>query len=230
MTVHSLLLLLSLLGADRLAPPTIAPDAATIALDDIGLYAVGYAYRNQPEKTFPIGWSGAFDEHTGVTCQDMGEQNGKRALLLHCPWRGGTGVSFQEFRFQVPKSARRILVRGATGLRTDALGPDKSDGVTFRVFANGKKLLDEHRTDASWKPFEFDLTAQAGPVLTLRFETDPGPKNNSSFDFSIWGDRQLVLEGFAPKAAAHPAVPPLALKSLRSRPEGGSARPERVRA
>jgi hypothetical protein len=55
MTTASLILVLSLLGADRLNPPIVVPDAATIALDDIGLYAIGYAYRGQPERTSPIG-------------------------------------------------------------------------------------------------------------------------------------------------------------------------------
>ena len=38
-------------------------------------------------------------------------------------------------------------------------------------------------------------------MLVLRFETDPGPTDNACFDFSLWGERSLVLEGFAPKPA-----------------------------
>jgi hypothetical protein len=45
MTTLSLLLALSFLGADRLEPPIVMPDATTVALEDIGLYAVRYAYR-----------------------------------------------------------------------------------------------------------------------------------------------------------------------------------------
>lgn len=106
--------------------------------------------------------------------------------MLHCPWRGGTGVAFQEYRFAVPTGVRKVSLRGATAMRPDALGSGKSDGVTFRVFANGKKRLDEHRADAAWKPFDFDVSPKTGAVLTLRFETDPGPRNDSSFDFSTW--------------------------------------------
>lgn len=225
MTMTSLILVLSLLGADRLKPPTVVPDTATIALDDIGLYAVGYAYRGQPERTFPLGWNGPFDDKTGVTCQEVEPASGRRALLMHCPWRGGTGVTFQEYRFQVPPEVRRVVLRGATAMRPDALGRDKSDGVTFRVFANGEKLLDEHRMDASWKAFEFDLTARARPVLTLRFETDPGPKDNASFDFSIWGDRQIVFEGLSPRPPAHAKVPALGLRPLGSHRGGGATPP-----
>ena len=135
---------LMFLTAGRPEPPVIIPDASVIALDDIGLYSVGYAYRDQPEQSFPLGWNGHFDERTGVTCQEWGLLDGKQSLLLHCPWRGA-GVTFQEFRFQVPNPTRRVVLKGATAMRPDALGPDKSDGVTFRVFANGKKLLDVHR-------------------------------------------------------------------------------------
>jgi hypothetical protein len=193
------------------AQPLITPDALVMKLDDIGLYAVGYAYRGQKETAFPVGWSGDFDDRTGIACRPAGEQNGRRAFLLHCPWRGGTGITYQEFRFALPK-ARRIFLRGATAMRADIVG--RSDGATFRVYANGRKLLDVNQADSTWKPFRFDLTPYAGKTLTLRFETDPGPKDNPGFDFSLWGDRELVLEGFAPLVVKHPAPPPLPLPAL----------------
>ncbi len=189
----------------------IVPDQPTTKLDEIGLYTVGYAYRGQKEQFFPPGWSGYFEDKTGVACEPTGEQNGKQAFLLHCPWRNGTGVTFQEFVFRLP-IVKRIVLTGATAMRADSVG--KSDGATFRLYANGRKLLDENRTDAAWKPFTFDLTAYGGHVLTLRFETDPGPRNDPSFDFSLWGDRMLTLEGYAPKPITHPAPLPLDLARL----------------
>ena len=129
-------------ASDRLL---IVPDAAVLKLDDMGLYRVGLVYRGQSEHDFPTGWSGPFDEATGVACQPVGVQNGKQALLLHCPWRNGTGVAFQEFHVQLPR-ASRVLLRGATALREDGVG--KSDGVTFRIMAGSRKLLDVHRTDS----------------------------------------------------------------------------------
>jgi hypothetical protein len=196
--------------------PPIAPDADRLALDEIGLYAAGYQYRGQEEKRLPAGWSGGFDAITGVALQPAGEQNGRTAFLLHPPWRGGTGVAFQEFNFRLPPApeVRRILLTGATAMRSDALAKpgekQKSDGATFRVFANGHKLLDEHRKDNQWKPFTFDLSDLAGQTLTLRFETDPGPHNDASFDFALWGGRELTLEGFTSK----PALPATRLTSL----------------
>ncbi len=200
--------------------PLITPDADRLSLDEIGLYAVGYQYRGQEEKRFPNGWSGGFEALTGVALQPSGEQDGRAALLMHPPWRGGTGITFQDFRFQLPAVGvvQRILLTGATAMRKDALaGPgekQKSDGATFRILANGRTLLDENRADAQWKPFSFDLTDLAGQTVTLRFETDPGPRNDASFDFALWGGRELALQGYAPKTAGHPAPPPLNLRRL----------------
>ncbi len=196
------------------AAPLITPDAGVMRLDELGLYAVGYQYRGQEEKYFPVGWSGGFDPITGVALQPVGEQNGTPALLLHPPWRGGTGVAFQEFRFQLPPAtaAPHIRLTGATAMRRDALaGPGektKSDGATFRILVNGRTLLDEHRDDVQWKTFSFDLSSLAGESVTLRFETDPGPRNDASFDFALWGGRELVLDGFSPEPARPVAAPP----------------------
>ncbi len=200
-------------------PLLIVPDAAVLKLDELGLYRVGLAYRGKAEREFPTGWSGPFDEQTGVACQPLSVQNGRQALLLHCPWRGGTGIAFQEFHIQLPQ-ARRAVLRGATALRADGVG--KSDGVTFRIMAGTRKLLDVQRTDAAWQDFEYDLSDAAGSVLVLRFEADPGPRDDSSFDFALWGDRTLVLEGFEATPRLQASPPPLTMDSLVSRPAQGT--------
>ncbi|MGO9467008.1 MAG: DUF5696 domain-containing protein [Isosphaeraceae bacterium] len=203
-------------------PLLIVPDAAMLRFDDLGLYRVGVAFRGRPDREFPRGWQGPFDDATGLACQPVGKQNGREAWLLHCPWRNGTGVAFQEFHLQLPR-ARRILLRGATALRADGVG--KSDGVTFRISAGRQKLLEIHRADAAWRDFEFDLTPQAGNPLVIRFETDPGPKDDASFDFALWGDRRLVLDGFQPAARLLPAPAAQSPASLVSRPAQGIVPP-----
>ena len=67
------------------AQPAVTPDAPVMNLDELGVYAVGYAYRGQPEQQFPVGWSDFFEERTGVACEPFGTQNGERAFLLHSP-------------------------------------------------------------------------------------------------------------------------------------------------
>ena len=194
------------------AQPSITPDLPVMKLDEVGVYAVGYAYRGQAEQQFPLGWSGFFEDRTGVACEPFGAQNGKSAFLLHCPWRNGTGITFQQFVFSLPAQATRILLRGATAMRSQNV--TNSDGVTFRLYANGSKLFDYHQTNDVWQPFECDFTALRGTNLTVRFEVDPGPLDIPSFDYSLWGDRELSLEGYTPAPIQHPAPPLLALSNL----------------
>lgn len=200
------------LGASAWAQPLITPDAPVLNLDELGVYAVGYAYRGQAEQQFPLGWSGFFDDQTGVACEPFGAQNGQRAFLLHSPWRNGTGISFQQFAFRLPMEATRLVLRGATAMRTENV--TNSDGVTFRLYANGTKLFDYHQTNDAWRPFEYDFTGWRGSNLTVRFEVDPGPRNNASFDYSLWGGRELVLEGYTAPVLTPPAPPSLALSNV----------------
>ena len=202
--------------------PLIVPDQSVMKLDEIGLYASGYRLRNGTEVTLTPGAITRTESASGAANQAAGMQNGREAWLLHPPWRGSTGVSWQEFSFALPR-APKIILSGATALRADAVG--KSDGATFRVFIDGQKQLDVSRADANWQPFQFDLTANAGRIVTVRFETDPGPKDNSASDFALWGDRQLAISGFALPAVAHPAPPPLDLTRLVSQQNGSVAPP-----
>jgi hypothetical protein len=192
--------------------PAIVPDDSVMNLDELGVYAVGYAYRSQAEQQFPLGWSGYFEDATGVACQPAGSQKGKRAFLMHCPWRGGTGITFQQFVFSLPSSTTRIRLRGSVAMRSDII--TQSDGATFRVYINGVKQLDTNRTNDVWFDFEYDLTSLKGSNVLIRFETDPGPKNSASFDFSLWGQRELVLEGYTPIPITHPTPLSLTLSNL----------------
>lgn len=198
-----------------------APDAPVVRLDEIGLYAVGYRLRGAPERRMPDGWTGHFTEDTGISCQPAGRQDGRDAFLIHSPWRAGVGVTFQEFTVRLPQ-ARRIRLTGATAMRTDVVG--RSDGATFRVLVDGAPLLDEHRANAGWRPHDLDLSRHAGRTVRIRYEVGPGPRGDSSFDFSLWGDRALRLEGWRP--APIPALSPPALNLARLRPRvGGGVAP-----
>jgi Family of unknown function (DUF5696) len=194
------------------AQPAITPDQPVMNLDELGVYAVGYAYRGQTEQQFPLGWSGFFEDRTGVACEPFGTQTGEQAFLLHCPWRNGTGITFQQFAFNLPAQATRILLRGATAMRSENV--TNSDGVTFRLYVDAMKRFDYHQANDVWRPFEVDLTAFQGSTVRVRFEVDPGPNNNASFDYSFWGNRELVLENYTPPVISRPAPPPLTLSNL----------------
>jgi len=218
-TALALLLFAITLSGRLFADTTIKPNAEIMNLGDIGIYEVGYAYRGQADHYLPPGWSGS-EERTGMVYLPSGMQNGKEAQMLHVPWRNGTGIAFQDFTFELP-SVKRILVRGNIAMHRDVVG--KSDGVTFRVFADGHKLFELNKKDDVWYPFELDLSAYMGKKVVVRFETDPGTQDNSNSDLALWGDRELVLEGF--QATPHPThMPPvLDMSKLGSIPSGTQA-------
>ena len=196
-------------AADSAAPvPAVPVSGGTTSIDDIGYCRVSYRYTDGRGGVEPLGWTGHFEAATGISATPYGTQDGKRAYLLHPIWRGGTGDTDQEYRLTLP-GASAISLQFSIAMKADAAG--KSDGVTFRLYANGEKLLDRHKSDAAWTPFRFDLTRYAGRTVALRFEADPGPKGDPSFDYGLWGDRRLVLSGaqsthpmplFAPPTAA----------------------------
>jgi len=190
---------------------TFVPDAPLIKLDEIGLYRIGYAYRGLDAVMFPSGWTGIYEDHTGIGCRNSDKYESRNAFLLHVPWRGGVGITFQEFTVKFPK-VKHISLRGGVAMMPFTAG--KSDGVTFRVMVNGNKLLDIHRTEIKWKDFSLDLTKYAGSTTIIRFEVDPGPKDDPSWDYSVWGDRELVLDGYHPKTVSHPIPPALDITRL----------------
>ncbi len=175
-------------------PPVVAVPAGTVNVDDIGLYRVSWRYRSGTGGSMPMGWSGHFDDATGISCTPFGEQAGRHIFLIHPAWRGGTGVTDQVFRLKLPSSAS-IHLRFAVSMMIGQTGPGKSDGATFRVFADGKSLFDYNQTEAAWHDADLDLTPWAGKTVTLQFESDPGPKDNPSFDYAFWGDRTLLIAG-----------------------------------
>lgn len=193
--------------------PLVSPDAAVLDIDDVGLYSVGWAYRGKPAVIMPDGWTGHFVEPMGISCAPAGEQRGKRAHLLHCPWRGGTGVTWQEYRFALPK-CRGAVVSGFVAMRSDMVG--KTDGATFRVSVDGRVAWEANTKDDAWVPFRIRLSDGRPRTVTVRFEVDPGPKDDSSFDYAYWGGRKLTMAGIAVAQRPRPAPRPLALARLLS--------------
>ncbi len=191
---------------------SVSLHGGTTSLDEIGIYAVTYRYRDGQSGKMPNGWVGMFYGSTGISCTPYGEQNGKECFLIHPPWRNGTGDTDQTFRLTLPP-AKKIELKFSIAMATFVVG--KSDGVTFRCFVDDHKLLDENKSDANWTSYRFDLTPYAGHTITLRFEADPGPKNDPSFDYGFWGDRRIVITGAPAQQEANlPPVNPYPLSEL----------------
>ncbi len=176
--------------------PTVTPYQAVTDFEDIGQYALSCRFRDGRVVNFPIGWAGDFDDLTGVACRLDGTHLGKKSFLLHAPWRGGTGTVDQAFHLKLPKAGTAKLT-GFVALGTRGIG--KSDGVVFLVYLDDKLAFESFRKDEVWQPYSIDLSSFLGRDVLIRFETDPGPKNDPSYDFSVWGDRRLVLTGFQTK-------------------------------
>ncbi|HLK59577.1 MAG TPA: hypothetical protein VKU00_23650, partial [Chthonomonadaceae bacterium] len=204
----SLLLLLTLArisGAQREAatapPPAVEIPGGRTALDEIGIYRVTYRYRDGRSAAMPLGWTGHFEDATGISCTPFGTQAGKSVFLLHPPWRGGTGVTDQVLRLTLPKATRLNLHFGIA-MKEGEVGPGKSDGAQFQVSLDNRVLMKRLKTDAVWTMFDFDLTPYAGQTVTLDFQTDPGPRDDPSFDYAFWGNREIVAEG-TPRATSN---------------------------
>lgn len=131
-------------------------------------------------------------------------------IMAHPPYEGNTagGLTYGEYVVSVPASGRTLL-RFAMGLGdlTDArqAAEDKvtplSDGATFIVSADGRRLFSEHVLRGLWVWREVDLTAFKGRSIVLRLSTSPGPKRVVSFDWAAWGQPRIINRG---EASARP--------------------------
>ncbi len=145
------------------------------------------------------------------------------AIFAHPPWKaqwknpetgqmqsGGTGVAYARFMIELPGEGRlRFLAEVA--MDQGALGPDKSDGVTFAVTVQcddrqlERKL--HHATDER-RPVELDLTPLAGKRVAVELCVDPGPDRSPSFDWARWFrpriERSFQKEGVVAVAGPTP--------------------------
>ena len=182
----TLLLILSA-GAAMAAPLRIVDKITT--LEEAGLYTVGYQLIGGQPMSLPNGWMG--DEPVyGMSLRYTGQNDGRYTTSLHEPWMKGPGIGWQVFTVQLPKSGSMYLKGSA------ALSPityTKSDGVQFTVQINGRQVWSYLSTSAKWKDFNINLAPYAGKAITIKFMNGPGPKNDTSFDGSMWGSRRIEV-------------------------------------
>lgn len=114
--------------------------------------------------------------------------DGVPEVFMHCPWASGAGVAYADYSLRLPRTDR-IRVSFEIGLRPGAVG---SDGVTYRIYADGKVLFDEHCTARQFLLREADLSASSDKEITLRLEVDPGPACSTTDDWSLWRNIQIL--------------------------------------
>lgn len=178
------------------ADPTLILPPGTTRLAEIGLARVGWQSVGKDSVWMPPGWQGHFDEATGISCQDAGQVLGREALLLHSPWRVPPGRTWVEYPLTLPK-VTPIRLSFGIAMGPGRVGPELSDGVTFSCSLSAAgtetELMRNHYTKESWHDYAFDLSAHAGQRVTLRLQVEPGPKMNSSFDYSYFGDARITV-------------------------------------
>jgi len=176
------------------AEPWIELGVGSTPLADLGAYRIAYRLYGGPRVEMPLGWSGNFTEDVGIAYFEHGVQNGRRAFVLHCPWKNDTGSVCLEYSLALPKEPP-LALSFSIAMRADIT--TKSDGVTFSAFvlSDGQRaeLMREHYTKAEWKDFRFDLSRYAGQRIILGFQTEPGPKKDASFDFSLLGEPTILV-------------------------------------
>ncbi|NOY80114.1 MAG: hypothetical protein GXP31_03820 [Kiritimatiellaeota bacterium] len=181
-------------------PDTVRLPRGDTPLGDIGIYRVAYQSYGGAVVEMPPGWSGHFESVSGISYAPGGRVLGRRALLLHSPWRVKPGKVWIDYPLTLPR-ATPITFRFGIAMRPDVVAPDKSDGVTFSAWlqptpdAPFKKLMRRHWKEGKWQDYSFDLSRYAGSTITLRLQTEPGPANSPSFDFSYFGDATLTCGG-----------------------------------
>jgi hypothetical protein len=95
---------------------------------------------------------------------------------------------------------RRPLFEAVATIKTEA--QDKSDGVGFKIEIKSDGLIEtlfsallnprEVAADRSGRMIRLDLSRYAGKQVELLFSTDPGPKGDSSYDWSGWAKPHFV--------------------------------------
>lgn len=178
------------------------PDGKTV-LTDIGMAHIAYQSYDGPRVDMRPGWMGQ-DELSGVTYQPNETLFGRDALMMHSPWRVPVGKTWIQFPIHLPAQTP-ITLRFGIAMRREAFDPGKSDGVTFSVILSGAagdhELMREHHALAAWKDFTADLTPYAGEDVTLRFQVEPGPKNDCGWDYSCFSAPSIQV-GSAESSAA----------------------------
>jgi hypothetical protein len=159
-----------------------------------GRYRVGIQMIGKAVRWLPIGWSGHFATPEGISYTPWNQQAGRQTLLVHPPWRGGTGDTIVEYDLALPNE-RPITFK--TGIAMWEQNTEKSDGVTFRakLIVDGQTLpiFDQNYKGTTWRDYSFDLSRWAGRTVILRLESNPGPANDPSFDFGLFGDPQVIV-------------------------------------
>lgn len=122
----------------------------------------------------------------------------RSSIILEPPYQGQIGgAAFVQYDVPVTDGA---LMQFAAGIGD---GASCSDGVTFRVTANGFELWSEHVMPGTWHDVVLNLAAFAGKTIALRLISDPGPAGLPWCDWARWANASIAT----PVSGATASIP-----------------------
>ena len=137
--------------------------------------------KRPPPRAVPLGSGASFRASEtpsgGVT---------RRAIFAHPPWQGFRGAVRGEYLVALP-DVPGLALQFAVGLRD---GIEQTDGVRFRIEADGKPLFDRLWREARWSEAKLDLEPFRGKKVRVAFITEPHGSPN--FDWAAWGSPRVV--------------------------------------
>jgi hypothetical protein len=115
--------------------------------------------------------------------------NSADVIASHPPWKTTAGgEAFARFTCVLPENGATRFVSDVY-LDPGAVGPDKSDGVTFFIRASdGAHQISRQFHHAAAQPLlvELDLSEFQGQTMELELAVDPGPRNSPTYDWARW--------------------------------------------
>jgi hypothetical protein len=179
-----------------------ARDSISVVADlTVSLNGAICGTRTAAEK--PIEVQGPMEAADGGSFTASGD-----TIAAHPPWKvAGSGESYARFPITLPTDGTLRFV-SEVALDPGAVGPGRSDGVTFSVRAfDGPRSLSQQLDTAIAEPraLELDLSPWSGRRITLELAVGPGPQGSPSFDWARWrrprveqvirGDQTLGVSG-----------------------------------
>ncbi|NQT17675.1 MAG: hypothetical protein HQ582_33275, partial [Planctomycetes bacterium] len=167
----------------------------TTVVADLAALVDGAVRGSRPFEGKPLVVTGGSASPDGAQFEGHGD-----TVFAHPPWKagqsdretgvvsGGPGVAFAQFSVELPADGRIRFLSGVA-MDQNALGPDRTDGVTFGVSVEGRdRRLEGELHNATDKPrtLELDLTALAGEAVTVELTVHPGPDRSVSYDWARW--------------------------------------------
>ncbi len=152
---------------------------------------------SRPDRGQTVTALGGIEAEDGAMFTASGE-----VISAHPPWKiAGSGEVFARFTVPLPGEGT-LQFLSEVALDPGAVGPKKSDGVTFfvRAFDNTRPVprvaesgseddglrAELHQPTAERHSFTLDLTPLAGQTITLELAVGPGPLGSPSFDWARW--------------------------------------------